>query len=81
MNCKVLLFAAARAAVGAPQIEVPLSGTPDVGQLRRQLEVSFPALRNLLSRSVIAVNQQVADGGTRLRIDDEVAWIPPVSGG
>jgi molybdopterin converting factor small subunit len=49
--------------------------------LRRALAERYPALAPLLERSAIAVNHDFADDSSILRESDEIAVIPPVSGG
>ena len=47
----------------------------------REICRRFPGLQALLGRSAVAVNQRLVDDSTTLREQDEIAWIPPVSGG
>lgn len=75
----VHLFAAAADCVGVPRVE--LSHPPTVAALRRQLADTWPALADLLPRCAVAVNHEFADDGQQLHSGDEVAIIPPVSGG
>jgi molybdopterin converting factor subunit 1 len=77
----VLLFALAREAAGQAEVQVTLHGDRTVGALRRALATAYPALSPLLSRTMVAVNQSYASDGTRLEPGDEIAVIPPVSGG
>jgi molybdopterin synthase sulfur carrier subunit len=51
-----------------------------VGELREALMAQYPALQELRSL-FIAVNQSYADDSQPLRPEDEIALIPPVSGG
>jgi molybdopterin converting factor small subunit len=52
-----------------------------VAELRRQILCAVPALAGLLDRSAIAVNNEFAQQGTPLHSHDEIALLPPVSGG
>lgn len=81
MTVHVLLFAAAKAAIGQATVAVELPAAPRVADIRAELQRRFPALQPLLARSWIAVNQQVAAVDYPVAASDEVAWIPPVSGG
>jgi molybdopterin converting factor subunit 1 len=81
MNLNVLLFAEARQSVGSASIIVGLPPGSTVVQLRQELSRRYPRLRPLLDRSAMAVNQRFADDATQLNESDEIAWIPPVSGG
>jgi molybdopterin converting factor subunit 1 len=77
----VLLFAALREAAGARELAVSLPDGATVVELRAYLAAAYPALAALLPNSGIAVNQELAEPGTLVRPGDEVALIPPVSGG
>jgi molybdopterin converting factor small subunit len=49
--------------------------------VRHGLIEQCAALASLAPRSLVAVNAEYADDATRLTAGDEVALIPPVSGG
>jgi molybdopterin synthase sulfur carrier subunit len=51
-----------------------------VGELRTLLTKKYPSF-NTISSWMIAVNQSYAEDHTSLAANDEVALIPPVSGG
>lgn len=76
---RVLLFAALRDAAGAESVEVSVPAGATVRDLRAALARVLPAA--LLSRSAIAVNHEYADDAREVTDGDEVAVIPPVSGG
>lgn len=75
----VHLFAAAAERVAASRVELPLP--PTVAALRRQLTDTWPSLADLLPRCAVAVNHEYATDDQVLNPADEVAIIPPVSGG
>ncbi|KAA2244499.1 molybdopterin converting factor subunit 1 [Chitinophaga agrisoli] len=76
---KVLLFGIAKDIAGAPSIT--LDAAPEkVAVLREQLYQRYPRLRELRS-CMIAVNKVYAADGDTLQPGDEIAVIPPVSGG
>ncbi len=57
---------------------------PDGGSVRdviAQYESQIPRLKDSLSSIALAVNQQYASPETKLNDNDEVALLPPVSGG
>ena len=78
MKIRVKPFGAARDILGGT-LELEVSGNT-VLELRETLQTKFPALSDLHSL-LIAVNQNYADDNLELRPTDEVALIPPVSGG
>lgn len=81
MTTRVLFFAAARDLAGADSAAVELPAGTTVADLRRELTRRFPALASLLAKSAVAVNHDFAEETRILARDDEVAVIPPVSGG
>jgi molybdopterin converting factor subunit 1 len=81
MTLTVLLFAKLRDAAGGEAVAVELPADATVADLRQRLAGDFPALAGLLERSAVAVNHDFADDARPLRPGDEVAVIPPVSGG
>ncbi len=76
---KIKTFGAARDMMGSKEVVVRINGT-EVADLRKTLIATYPALANLRSL-LIAVNQQYAEDGQPLKESDEIALIPPVSGG
>src|SRR5262249_20616964 len=81
MTLTVILFAAARDLAGADSVAVELPAGATVADLRTKLSRQVPAFAKLLGKSAIAVNHDFADDGFALKSADEVAIIPPVSGG
>ena len=82
MIVRVRLFAILRERAGVESIDVQLEDgatVADALQALRQEE----RLSDLLARLPVqmAVNRDYATPATRLRADDELALIPPVSGG
>jgi molybdopterin converting factor subunit 1 len=75
----VRLFAAYREAAGAREMEVPLNADSTVADLKELLAERIPALRT--ARGLVAVNQVYVGSDVDLHDGDEVALIPPVSGG
>jgi molybdopterin converting factor small subunit len=84
MSGVVLLFGRLKDAFGASSIALP-EGVGTAAELRSMLVSLNPDLADmLLSKAVrIAVNQElVADeAGTRITPADEIALLPPLSGG
>ena len=76
---KVLLFGIVKDIVAAPVINVA-EEIATVGDLKQWLVRQYPAIQNLRSL-MIAVNSTYAGNEQVLLPGDEVAVIPPVSGG
>jgi molybdopterin synthase catalytic subunit len=81
MRIRLLAFASASDALGAPERELELADGARVGDLRGQLASRFPALSPLLARLAIAVDGEIAGDARTLVEGAEVALLPPVSGG
>lgn len=81
MTLTVHLFARAADLAGAGVVRVELPPTATVADLRAALAAQLPQLTSLLERSAVAVNHDFADAAHPLTAYDEVAVIPPVSGG
>ncbi len=80
MHLNILLFGITREMAGHPCVRVELPDQANVAQLRQHLEAAYPQLRQLAS-VVVAVNEEYAQPDRVLQPTDEVALIPPVSGG
>lgn len=81
VNVRVLLFGSIREAVGAKDLDVSLPDAADVAALRAWLEARHEAFARASGRLLVAVNQEHAEDAQRLVEGDEVAFLPPVSGG
>ena len=81
MILTVRLFARARELAGCDLLKVEVSGGATVADLRNAIIVQIPALGPLLAVSAMAVNHDFATESQALIETDEVAIIPPVSGG
>jgi len=81
MKIKVLFFASARDIAGAKEMEWEEPEGVTVGQFKKSLVDRFPRMNGLARVLSLAVNTEYADDCTVLQAGDEVAIIPPVSGG
>ena len=81
MNLRVLLFARARDLAGADVVLVEVAEGATVADLRAALARNHPRLAGLLERSALAVNAEFASPAQPLHAHDEIALLPPVSGG
>lgn len=76
----VKLFASSREIIGKDKITLKLSEKMTALDLRRMILEQFPQLAMKI-QFVIAINRKIADDATTLDQMDEVAILPPVSGG
>ena len=80
MTIKILAFGIARDIVGGSTFEVQITEGATVFELQEHLVSQYPQFDNLASM-LIAVNLEYGVYDTILKETDEVALIPPVSGG
>ena len=80
MKIQVLTFGIARDIAGAGKVELDVPDGSTAAEVEQQLREKFPAL-NRLGALHIAVNSEYAGGETVVYARDEIALIPPVSGG
>jgi molybdopterin synthase catalytic subunit len=81
MRVCVLLFAGLREAVGQKQLFLELPEDASLGELMAQLAGVHPGVAAYRGRLAISVNAERAPLERVLRDGDEVALLPPVSGG
>ena len=80
MKIEVLAFGIAKDIFGGTSIDVELDGDATTANLKATLEEQYPKLKELRSY-MVAVNDEYANGDTAISEQDEIAIIPPVSGG
>ena len=80
MNLNIALFGIAREIVGQSSLALTVPAGQSVAGLLAELRQQYPALADLRSLAV-AVNNEYATGDVALHERDEIALIPPVSGG
>ena len=81
MTLRVKLFASAREAARADEVEVSLPDAATAGDVLAALSTRADGLGPVALRSRLAVNRAFAREDTPVRAGDEVALIPPVGGG
>ena len=77
----VRLFARFRDVFGVESIDVGMAEPATVEELRTLLSLLKPETAALLARSQIAINSELASDSTVITFSDEIAILPPVSGG
>ena len=81
LKVTVRLFAGYRDRVGQRSLSLELPGEATVGFLAGEILRLYPDLTRDPDGLVVAVNDEYRDHGFALEDGDEVALIPPVSGG
>ena len=77
----VRLFAGLREMIGAREITIDVPDGATADGLKQRLGELHPHVEPMLPTIACAVNEEYVDGGHVLRAGDDVALIPPVSGG
>jgi len=81
MKVKVLFFASCRDLVGAAEREIDLPDGATVGNLMTEIASEHPRFGEMAPSLMVSVNQDYRERSDVLQDGDEVALIPPVSGG
>lgn len=76
----VLAFGISRDILGGAELSLELEEHATVADMKAELMRRFPDFGRLTALAV-AVNSEYAESGKELREGDEIALIPPVSGG
>ncbi len=80
MRLKILAFGIAKDILGNREFELEIEEGATTNDLKNALKRQFPAFHDLASLAV-AVNSTYARDEVLLFENDEIALIPPVSGG
>jgi molybdopterin converting factor subunit 1 len=81
MRVRILFFGMLKDALGKSSDEIEIEEGASVRDLLAKYEAWIPRLKESLGSLAVAVNQQYAGPDTKLKANDEVALLPPVSGG
>ncbi len=81
MKIHVLFFGLTHDLTGFDREQVEVAEGERLDDLWRRYEARFPRLREMAGSLLAAVNAEIVDRSRPLRDGDEVAFMPPVSGG
>lgn len=81
MTIQVLFFASCSDIVGSRKLDLEADSGHSVQDLLNDLITRFPKLSRMERSLMVSVNQSYVDRSQQLKDGDEVALIPPVSGG
>ncbi len=81
MKVKVKFFAALRERVGSSEITKEIGEGSTVGELWEALQRDYPKLASVNTVLLYAVNRDYVSTSRVLQDEDEVVFVPPVSGG
>lgn len=80
MKINVLAFGVTKEIFGNGSVSLELTNDATISNLKYALEKQYPRLKQLASY-MVAVNNEYALPGDTIHERDEIAIIPPVSGG
>jgi molybdopterin converting factor subunit 1 len=81
IRVEVLFFGSLKELVGRNHESTELPNRTDIASLFQQYVARFPQLLQYRSSLVASCNREFAPWSTTLHDGDEVAFLPPVSGG
>jgi molybdopterin synthase sulfur carrier subunit len=80
MRVNILLFGITKDLIGKQHLQLELPAKVTVSGFKKVLQEKYPELVELNSLA-IAVNSEYANDSVMIQENDEIALIPPVSGG
>src|SRR6202790_2860603 len=81
VRIRVLFFGVIRDVVGLREDTLDIPDGGSLGSVFEHYAAQFPRLREMAASTVLALNQQFSSPAAPLADGDEVALLPPVSGG
>ncbi len=81
MQVRVLFFGVLKDLAGKPSDSLNLPENATLGDVLNHYGQAIPGLKETAASLAMSVNQEYAGPATRLKAGDEVALLPPVSGG
>src|SRR6266567_4656451 len=81
MHIKVLFFGQLRDVCGRSEDQLDLPAGSRASRVFEHYAESFPKLREMARSIVLARNHEFTNPGVELAENDEIALLPPVSGG
>ena len=81
VHIRVLFFGIIRDVVGLREDSLELPSGGSLGSVFEHYAAQFPKLRGMAASTVLALNQQFSSPAAPVADGDEVAFLPPVSGG
>ena len=80
-SLSVKLFASLRQAMNSDKIQIDIANEITVLQMKKILFETFPNLKKSNIPFFVAVNHKYSTDSDVISLNDEIALIPPVSGG
>jgi len=80
-SLSIKLFASLRQAMDSDEIKINIENEITVYQMKKIIFETFPNLKKLNIPFFVAINHKYATDSVVIETNDEIALIPPVSGG
>ena len=77
----IKLFASLKQAMNSDEIKIEIDNEITVLQMKKIVFETFPTIKKLNIPFLVAINHKYAPDSVVIGINDEIALIPPVSGG
>jgi molybdopterin converting factor subunit 1 len=81
VRISILYFATVKDATGIRMESIDLSDDTTIREMLSKISIIYPKLKHILNNIQISVNYRIVDFNTVLKDGDEVALLPPISGG
>jgi molybdopterin converting factor subunit 1 len=81
VRISILYFASVKDATGISMESIDLSKDTSIREMLSKISIVYPKLKHILNIIQISVNYRIVDLNTVLKEGDEVALLPPISGG
>ncbi|MFW6038251.1 MAG: molybdopterin converting factor subunit 1 [Candidatus Saliniplasma sp.] len=81
INVKLKFFASSREIVGSKELDMDIERGSKTKDVLNILMEKFPGLKDFEGQLILAVNKQTGKADRLLEDGDEIAVLPPVSGG
>jgi len=81
LNIRIVFFAKLKEIIGTSEINFDLSENTKVSDLKKELLLSYPGLKDYADIMLVSIDQNFAYDDDLIPTNAEVALFPPVSGG